>query len=141
MPEQEQTGISIQAVRYYLLPQVKDAIRKEIKKYKFLNLQHIFPKLSPEKSVSCRFTRKRKKAHGKSSNPPQALEKEAPLVYLALRYSSIALAALRAAPMARMTVAAPETTSPPANTPGREVLPVSSATMQPLRLVSSPLME
>ena len=40
------------------------------------------------------------------------------------------------APMARMTVAAPLTASPPAKMPGREVVPTSSATMQPLRLRS-----
>ena len=41
--------------------------------------------------------------------------------------------------MARITVAAPVTASPPANTPGRVVAPFSSATRQPLRVISSPL--
>ena len=54
-------------------------------------------------------------------------------------YSSIAAAARLPAPIARITVAAPVTASPPANTPSLEVMPCSSsATMQPLRLVSRP---
>ena len=56
-----------------------------------------------------------------------------------LRYSSMALAAFLPAPMARITVAAPVTASPPANTPLRLVRPFSSATIQPLRFVSRPL--
>ena len=40
--------------------------------------------------------------------------------------------------MARITVAAPVTASPPAKTPGRVVAPESSATRQPRRVVSSP---
>ena len=40
--------------------------------------------------------------------------------------------------MARITVAAPVTASPPANTPGRVVTPFSSATRQPLRVTSRP---
>ena len=60
-------------------------------------------------------------------------------LFLFLMYSSIAAAALLPAPMARITVAAPVTASPPANTPSLEVMPCSSsATMQPLRLVSRP---
>ena len=52
----------------------------------------------------------------------------------------MAVAALRPAPMARMTVAAPVTMSPPANTPSRLVAPVGvSATMQPWLLTSRPL--
>ena len=51
----------------------------------------------------------------------------------------MAEAAVLPAPMARITVAAPETASPPAYTPGREVSPVSaSATMPPHFCVSSP---
>src|ERR1019366_10787765 len=42
------------------------------------------------------------------------------------RYSLIDLAALRPAPMARITVAPPVTISPPANTPVFEVASVSS---------------
>lgn len=41
-------------------------------------------------------------------------------------------------PMARITVAAPVTASPPAKTPLRLVRPSSSATMQPRLFVSSP---
>ena len=60
-------------------------------------------------------------------------------LFLFLMYSSIAAAARLPAPMARITVAAPVTASPPANTPSLEVMPCSSsATMQPLRLVSRP---
>ena len=51
----------------------------------------------------------------------------------------MALAALRPAPIASITVAAPVTASPPAKTPSRLVRPSSSATMQPRRLVSKPL--
>ena len=43
------------------------------------------------------------------------------------RYSSIERAALRPAPMARMTVAAPVTMSPPAKTPFFEVRSVSGS--------------
>ena len=50
----------------------------------------------------------------------------------------MALAAVRPAPMARITVAAPVTASPPAKTPSRVVSPCASATMQPRRVVSSP---
>ena len=53
-------------------------------------------------------------------------------------YSSMARAAVRPAPMARMTVAAPVTASPPAKTPSRDVAPCPSAVMQPRRSVSSP---
>ena len=60
-------------------------------------------------------------------------------LFLFLMYSSIAAAARLPAPIARMTVAAPVTASPPAKTPSLEVMPCSSsATMQPLRLVSRP---
>ena len=60
-------------------------------------------------------------------------------LFLFLMYSSIAAAARLPAPIARITVAAPVTASPPANTPSLEVMPCSSsATMQPLRLVSRP---
>ncbi len=55
------------------------------------------------------------------------------------RYWSMAAAALRPAPIARITVAAPVTASPPANTPLRVVAPHSSATRQPRRSVSRPL--
>ena len=41
-------------------------------------------------------------------------------------------------PIARMTVAAPRTMSPPAKTRGIDVLPFSSATMFPFRVNSSP---
>ena len=53
-------------------------------------------------------------------------------------YYDIAAAAFLPAPMARITVAAPVTASPPAKTPGRVVAPFSSATRQPRRFVSSP---
>ena len=53
-------------------------------------------------------------------------------------YLSMAAAARRPAPIARMTVAAPVTASPPANTPSRVVAPSASATMQPRREVSRP---
>ena len=43
----------------------------------------------------------------------------------------MALAARLPSPMARMTVAAPRTMSPPAKTPGKLVMPFSSATMLP----------
>ena len=60
-------------------------------------------------------------------------------LFFFLMYSSIAAAARVPAPIARLTVAAPVTASPPANTPSLEVMPCSSsATMQPLRLVSRP---
>src|ERR1035441_3344356 len=42
-------------------------------------------------------------------------------------YSNMPWAARRPAPMARMTVAAPVTISPPANTPGMDVMPVRSS--------------
>ena len=59
--------------------------------------------------------------------------------YLLLRYSSIPFAAAFPAPMARITVAAPVTASPPANTPAFEVAPFSSSAMiHFLRLISSP---
>jgi hypothetical protein len=49
------------------------------------------------------------------------------------------LAAFRPAPMALMTVAAPVTTSPPAQIRSREVLPVaSSATMFPFLPTARP---
>ena len=41
------------------------------------------------------------------------------------------------APIAEITVAAPVTMSPPANTPGMEVAPTSLATMLPRLLTSS----
>jgi len=47
-------------------------------------------------------------------------------------------AAVLPAPMARMTVAAPVTASPPANTPGREVWPVASSAMIHLGQSPSP---
>ena len=54
-------------------------------------------------------------------------------------YSNIPWAARRPAPMARITVAAPVTISPPANTPGIEVMPVrSSVSMYPHLLVRRP---
>lgn len=49
------------------------------------------------------------------------------------------LAACLPAPIARITVAAPVTASPPAYTPSLDVAPVSSLAMiQPLLLISSP---
>ena len=45
--------------------------------------------------------------------------------YFLDRYSSMAAAAFLPAPMARMTVAAPVSASPPANTPSRELETVS----------------
>ena len=58
---------------------------------------------------------------------------------LAERYSWIPFAAAFPAPIARITVAAPVTASPPAYTPSLEVAPVSSvATIHFLRFVSSP---
>ena len=59
-------------------------------------------------------------------------------VSLPRRYASMARAAARPAPMARITVAAPVTASPPAKTPGREVAPCASASIQPRRSVRSP---
>ena len=50
--------------------------------------------------------------------------------YLPIKYSWMELAAFRPAPMAKMTVAEPVTISPPAQTPGLLVFPVSrSATI------------
>ena len=46
-------------------------------------------------------------------------------------------AAFLPAPMARMTVAAPVTMSPPAHTLGLDVRPSSSASMRPQRLSST----
>ena len=46
-----------------------------------------------------------------------------------LSHASIAAAARLPSPMARMTVAAPRTMSPPAKTPGMLVIPYSSVTM------------
>ena len=54
-------------------------------------------------------------------------------------YLWMASAAVLPAPIAKITVAAPVTTSPPANTPGREVAPNSSATIPPHRCVSRPV--
>ena len=51
--------------------------------------------------------------------------------YLFFIYSSIARAALRPAPIAKIIVAAPVTASPPAKIPGRVVAPFSSATIPP----------
>src|SRR5262249_28035412 len=47
------------------------------------------------------------------------------------RYESIARAARFPSPRARITVAAPRTMSPPANTPGRLVMPCSSTIIFP----------
>lgn len=59
--------------------------------------------------------------------------------YLALKYSSIDFAAVFPAPIARITVAAPVTASPPAYTPSLDVRPVSSSTIIPPHFcVSSP---
>ena len=61
------------------------------------------------------------------------------LYYFEERYSSIPFAAALPAPMARITVAAPVTASPPAYTPSLVVLPVSSsAIIHCLLLTSSP---
>ena len=49
----------------------------------------------------------------------------------------MAAAALRPAPIARMTVAAPVTMSPPAKTPGFDVAPVSSSAAMLPRFVSA----
>ena len=46
-----------------------------------------------------------------------------------VRYSWMSLAAVLPAPIARITVALPVTISPPAQTPGRDVAPLSPATM------------
>ena len=60
-------------------------------------------------------------------------------IILLVSSSSIAAAAALPAPIARITVAAPVTTSPPAYTWSFEVLPVSSSAMiQPLLFVSRP---
>ena len=60
--------------------------------------------------------------------------------YLLLKYSWIPFAAAFPAPIARITVAAPVTASPPAYTPSLEVAPVSSvATIHCLLLISRPL--
>ena len=59
--------------------------------------------------------------------------------YLLLIYSSIPFAAAFPAPIARITVAAPVTASPPAKTPSFEVCPFSSsATIHFLLFVSRP---
>ena len=58
--------------------------------------------------------------------------------YFDLIYSSIDFAAVFPDPIARITVAAPVTTSPPAYTNGLEVAPCSSAIIHPRVLVSSP---
>ena len=60
------------------------------------------------------------------------------MAYKLLMYLSIAAAAFLPAPIARITVAAPVTASPPANTPGLDVAPSSSATIPPNFCVSSP---
>ena len=60
--------------------------------------------------------------------------------YLLERYSSIPFAAALPAPIARITVAAPVTASPPAYTASFDVCPLSSsATIHFLLLISSPL--
>ena len=60
-------------------------------------------------------------------------------IFFDLMYSSIAEAAFFPAPIASITVAAPVTASPPANTPSRVVETVSSpTTRQPLLFASSP---
>ena len=60
-------------------------------------------------------------------------------IYFVFKYASIPFAAAFPAPIARMTVAAPVTASPPANTPLLDVAPFSSsATIHFLRFVSSP---
>src|ERR1039458_5742737 len=48
-----------------------------------------------------------------------------------LKYRSMAFPARLPSPIARITVAAPRTMSPPANTPGILVMPVSSTMMLP----------
>ena len=48
-------------------------------------------------------------------------------LFFAVKYSSIATAAFLPAPIARITVAAPVTMSPPAYTPGTDVAPVSGS--------------
>ena len=60
------------------------------------------------------------------------------LSYFSLIYLSIPTAACLPAPMANITVAAPVTASPPANTPSLEVCPFSSVTIQPLLFISRP---
>lgn len=55
-----------------------------------------------------------------------------------LRYSSMDLAAVFPAPIALITVAAPVTMSPPANTPGMDVCWFSSTKINPLSSVFSP---
>ena len=52
-------------------------------------------------------------------------------LFLVWMYSSIAAAAVLPAPIARITVAAPVTASPPAYTPSRDVRPFSSAMIPP----------
>lgn len=52
-------------------------------------------------------------------------------LFLFRMYSSIAAAAVLPAPIARITVAAPVTASPPAYTPSRDVRPFSSAMIPP----------
>ena len=59
--------------------------------------------------------------------------------YLLLKYSWIPFAPCFPASIARITVVAPVTASPPANTPAREVCPFSgSATIHLRLLISSP---
>ena len=59
--------------------------------------------------------------------------------FLLLMYLSMDLAPSLPAPIARITVAAPVTASPPAKTPSREVQPPSSASMPPFLVKSRPL--
>ena len=85
---------------------------------------------------------KRVATEGDSGNPfpvphrgcPVGTGGEVYLSYLELRYSSIAAAALRPAPIARITVAAPVTASPPANMPSLVVRPSASASSPPRRV-------
>ena len=67
---------------------------------------------------------------GYTAQPPYTLPFTEPcFYYLFFRNSSIPLAAALPAPIARITVAAPVTASPPAYTPSLLVLPVSSSAM------------
>ena len=58
--------------------------------------------------------------------------------FLFFMYSSMLFAQALPAPIASITVAAPVTASPPANTPSRAVTPPSSASMPPLRVKVRP---
>lgn len=72
----------------------------------------------------------RQRWHTADLNFPLSIQNKNYL-FLFWMYSSIAAAAVLPAPIARITVAAPVTASPPAYTPSRDVRPFSSAMIPP----------